>query len=235
MIEEVYLKPTRFAQSDHPEIVECAKRLSQGLSMERAVKNVYLFVRDRIKWTVEGVKPAIEVLRSKKGICFNKASLQIALLRAVGIPARYRLEEVSSLALKPYIPQELYDLLPKTLIHALAEVYLNGRWLGCDAALDAPLSHPLWKRDWEPGMDLSCIPSAFKVRVLGAFPDLPDVIVSESARALLYEEGLVARVEEHLERLRAMSPDEKLRHFAEQWGPEIISQLIKRLGNERRG
>jgi hypothetical protein len=228
LVEEEYLRPTRFVQSDHPEIVECAKRLSHGLSTGQATKNIYLFVRDQIKWTVEGLKPAIEVLKSKKGVCFNKASLQIALLRAVGIPARYRLEEVSSLALKPYLPRELYELLPKTVVHALAEVYLNGQWLGCDATLDASLSHPLWKRDWEPGMDLSCIPSMFKVRVLGAYPDLPEVLVVKSMKALLYEEKLVSKVEEHLERLRAMSQDEKLRHFAEEWGLDIVSQLVKR-------
>jgi hypothetical protein len=228
LVEEEYLRPTRFVQSDHPEIVECAKRLSHGLSTGQATKNIYLFVRDQIKWTVEGLKPAIEVLKSKKGVCFNKASLQIALLRAVGIPARYRLEEVSSLALKPYLPRELYELLPKTVVHALAEVYLNGQWLGCDATLDASLSHPLWKRDWEPGMDLSCIPSMFKVRVLGAYPDLPEVLVVKSMEALLYEEKLVSKVEEHLERLRAMSQDEKLRHFAEEWGLDIVSQLVKR-------
>ncbi len=228
MIDEAYLKPTPLAQSYHPEIVECAKKLGQGLSAEQAVKSVYLFVRDRVKWTVERVKPAIEVLRSGKGVCFNKASLQIALLRAIGIPARYRLEEISSLALKPYLPRELYNLLPKTVIHALAEVYLNGRWLGCDATLDAPLSHPLWKRDWEPGMDLSCIPSAFKVKVLGTYPDLPSALVSEPMRDLLSEEESVARVEEHLERLRAMGPDEKLKYFTKAWGPEVISRLIRR-------
>jgi hypothetical protein len=228
LVEEEYLRPTRFVQSDHPEIVECAKRLSHGLSTGQATKNIYLFVRDQIKWTVEGLKPAIEVLKSKKGVCFNKASLQIALLRAVGIPARYRLEEVSSLALKPYLPRELYELLPKTVVHALAEVYLSGQWLGCDATLDASLSHPLWKRDWEPGMDLSCIPSMFKVRVLGAYPDLPEVLVVKSMKALFYEEKLVSKVEEHLERLRAMSQDEKLRHFAEEWGLDIVSQLVKR-------
>jgi hypothetical protein len=227
LVEEEYLRPTRSVQSDHPEIVECAKRLSHGLSTEQAVKNIYLFVRDQIKWTVEELKPAIEVLRSKKGVCFNKASLQIALLRAVGIPARYRLEEVSSLALKPYLPRELYELLPKTVVHALAEVYLNERWLGCDATLDALLSHPLWKRDWEPGMDLSCIPSAFKVGVLGTYSDLPEALVSKSFKALLYDKRLVSKVEEHLEILRAMSPDEKLRHFAKEWGPNIISQLVK--------
>jgi len=227
LIEE-YLKPARFAQSHHPEIVECANRLSQGLPREQVVKNVYFFVRDRIKWTVEGVKPAIEVLRSKKGACFNKASLQIALLRAVSIPARYRLEEVLSLALKPYLPRELHDLLPKTVVHVLAEVYLNEQWLGCDATLDAPLSHPLWKRDWEPGMDLSCIPSAFKVRVLGTYPDLPEPLVSESVKFLLSKEGSVEMIEEHLERLRAMSPDEKLKYFVERWGLDVVSQLIKR-------
>ena len=35
-------------------------------------------------------------------------------------------------------------------------------------------------------------------------------------------------IEEHLERLRTVRSDEKLKHFVERWGPELVSQLIKR-------
>lgn len=232
-MERMYLTPTYFAQSDNPEIIECAKKLS-GPSVEQTVKNIYFFVRDEIKWTIEGVKPAIEVLKSKKGVCFNKSSLQIALLRAVGIPARYRLEEVSSKALKPYLPKDIYDLLPKTVIHALAEVYLDGKWLGCDATIDSQLSHPLWKRDWGPGMDLSCIPSIFKVKVLGTHPDLPESLVSESMGMIVTRRDVILRIEEHLDSLRALPLSEKLRHFEQCWGPEVMSRLVRRSGDERR-
>lgn len=228
-MERVYLMPTPFAQSDNPEIIECAKKLSSP-SMEQTIKNIYLFIRDEVKWTIEGVKPAIEVLKSKKGVCFNKASLQIALLRAINIPARYRLEEVLSIALKPYLPQDLYDLLPKTVIHALAEVYLDGRWLGCDATIDSKLSHTLWKRDWEPGMDMSCIPSILKVKVLGTYSDLPKSLVSESMKMMVSKKDIILRIEEYLDALRALPLSEKLRHFERCWGSEVVSYLAKRDG-----
>jgi len=226
-VETTYLAPTLLVQSDNPEIIRCAKRLSSS-SIEQTVKNIYLFVRDEIKWTIDRIKPAIEVLRSRKGACFNKASLQIALLRALDIPARYRLEEVSTKALKPYLPQEVYDLLPKTVLHTLTEVYLEGRWLGCDATIDSQLSHPLWKRDWEPGMDMSCIPSIFKVKVLGSYHDLPRSLISESMNAVLLREALILRIEEHLDNLRALPLDEKLRHFEQYWGSDVVSYLAKR-------
>lgn len=226
-VERTYLAPTPLAQSDNPEIIECAKKLSSS-STEQTIKNIYFFVRDGIKWTIEGIKPSIEVLKSKKGVCFNKAGLQIALLRALNIPARYRLEEVSSMALKPYLPQDIYDLLPKTVIHALAEVYLDGNWLGCDATIDSQLSHPLWKRDWEPGMDMSCIPSIFRVKVLGTYSDLPKSLASESMKMIVSKKNFISRIEEYLDTLRALSPSEKLRHFEQCWGSEVVSYLAMR-------
>jgi len=228
LIEEIYLKPTRYAQSDHAEIMEQAKRLTSGLRVVDAIKSIYFFVRDYIKWTIEDIKPAIEVLRSRKGICFNKASLQIALLRAVGIPARYRLEEVSSIVLKPYLPPDVYKLFPETIIHVLTEVYVEGKWLGCDATLDPMLSHSLWRRDWDVGVDLSCIPSLYKVKIIGTYPDLPVDLVIKPIKDIVGQERVTAKIEERLDEIRAMSPDEKLKLFMESWGAEVISLLKSR-------
>lgn len=228
MIEEIYLKPTRYAQSDHAEIMEQAKRLTSGLRVVDAIKSIYFFVRDYIKWTIEDIKPAIEVLRSRKGICFNKASLQIALLRAVGIPARYRLEEVSSIVLKPYLPPDVYKLFPETIIHVLTEVYVEGKWLGCDATLDPMLSHSLWRRDWDVGVDLSCIPSLYRVKIIGTYPDLPVDLVIKPIKDIVGQERVTAKIEERLDEIRAMSPDEKLKLFMESWGAEVISFLKSR-------
>ncbi|MHC1628307.1 MAG: transglutaminase-like domain-containing protein [Candidatus Nezhaarchaeales archaeon] len=225
MVEEEYLAPTRYAQSDHMEIIEQAKKLTNGLKTVDAIKSIYFFVRDYIKWTIEDVKPAIEVLRSRKGICFNKASLQIALLRAAGIPARYRLEEASSIVLKPYLPPDVYELFPETIIHVLAEVYVEGKWLGCDATLDPLLSHSLWRRGWEAEVDLSCIPSIYKIRIVGTYPDLPVDLVIKPIKDIVSQEHVTAKIEEHLDRIRAMPPDEKLKLFIDHWGSEVVSFL----------
>ncbi|MCS7139789.1 MAG: transglutaminase family protein [Candidatus Nezhaarchaeota archaeon] len=208
-------------------MVKLAKKLTNGLKAADAIKSVYFFVRDYIKWTIEGVKPAIKVLESKKGACFNKASLQIALLRAASIPARYRLEEVRSDVLKPYLPADIYKLLAETIIHVLAEVYVNGMWMGCDATLDFQLSHPQWKRDWELGLDLSCIPSIYRLRILGTYPDLPVNLLLKPFENIINQEGVTAKIEEHLDKIRAMTPDEKFKLFLDSWGPNVVSILVR--------
>ncbi|MDI9619459.1 MAG: transglutaminase-like domain-containing protein [Candidatus Nezhaarchaeota archaeon] len=212
-----FLKPTSYARSHLPQIIEFARRLAKPLNPLETIKSIYFFVRDSIKWTIEGVKPEIDVLESRKGVCFNKASLQIALLRASGIPARYRLEEVRSTALKPYLPSHIYELFPERVIHVLAEVYFEGRWLGCDATIDYMLSNPLSKRDWEGGLDLSCIPSAYKLRTVGSYPDLPVSLVLEPIRSVVSQRHILSEIDENLEKMRAMSPTEKLRIFSEHW------------------
>jgi len=223
-----YLKPTNLAQSDHPEIAELAVKLTSGLEVADAVKSLYMFVRDAVKWTIEGVKPAIEVLRSRKGICFNKASLQVALLRAAGIPARYRLEEVDSRVLKPYLPPRVYELFPSSVIHVLAEVHLGGVWLGCDATLDFALSMPSWKRSWDVGVDLSCIPPIYKIKVVGQYPDLPVDVVLNPIRDVVEKDWVQREVDEYLDKIRAMSPEEKLKHFTEGWGSSVVENLRSR-------
>ena len=228
MAEAAYLAPTKYAQSDHPEIIMYARKLTSGLSKVDAIKSIYIFVRDYIKWTIENVKTSIDVLKSGKGICFNKASLQIALLRAAGIPARYRLEEADTKVLKPYLPPDIYGLFPKTIIHVLAEVQVDGKWLGCDATLDPLLSHISWRREWNEYLDLSCIPSMFKIRIIGSYPDLPVDMVLSPIKEIVERQDVLSRIDEHLERIRAMSPDDKLKHFMEHWGPDVVATLRSR-------
>jgi len=86
-----YLSPTLFLQADHPEIVEVAGRISEGLDdpEEKA--------RRALAWTYSHVRPeetpakfltALEVLREGRGTCTEYSVLFIALCRAMGVPAR---------------------------------------------------------------------------------------------------------------------------------------------------
>lgn len=86
-----YLSPTLFLQVDHPEIVEMARRISNGLDdpEERA--------RRALAWTYSHVRPeeipakfltALEVFREGRGTCTEYSVLFVALCRAMGVPAR---------------------------------------------------------------------------------------------------------------------------------------------------
>jgi transglutaminase-like putative cysteine protease len=87
-------------------------------SVERA-KAAFLFVRDEIDHVIDARDPRVtwrasDVLRERVGICYAKAHLLAALLRAQGIPAGFCYQELSAL-------------------HGLNAVYLHGTWSRLDA------------------------------------------------------------------------------------------------------
>lgn len=88
--DALYLKSSEMVQSDSPEIVELARRLTAGVRNEyEAVSAITNHVTDAIKYTFNPPKyDALYTLETKSGNCQNFAHLNIALLRSVGIPAR---------------------------------------------------------------------------------------------------------------------------------------------------
>lgn len=106
---------------------EFKEKASDGISL---VKMIYEFVRDEIKhsWDVQDkrvTKSATEVLEEGVGICWAKANLLAAILRACGIPAGICYQRLT-----------LGDM-PETgfCIHALNAVYIKevDRWIRLDA------------------------------------------------------------------------------------------------------
>ena len=71
--------------------------------------------------------PAAGVLKAGRGDCHTKGTLFVAMLRSVGIPARLRFVTLPSAFLKGII-----DMPQGTITHAVAEVYLDGRWIQTD-------------------------------------------------------------------------------------------------------
>lgn len=86
----IYLLPTRLVQSNSSHILKLAKSLAeQSRDRHQLVENIINFVSDNIKY-ISNPKSydAVWTLENKIGNCQNFAHLAIALLRAVGIPAR---------------------------------------------------------------------------------------------------------------------------------------------------
>jgi transglutaminase-like putative cysteine protease len=71
---------------------------------------------------------ASEVLKLGQGDCFTKGMLFVAMLRALLIPARLRFVMLPTDFLHGIIEPE--DL---TIVHAMAEIYLQGRWRVTDS------------------------------------------------------------------------------------------------------
>lgn len=129
---EVYLAPSGMVDINHSSIQQLVKQHNwQSLEPYQAIGEIYQFVRDEITFGYnrdDGIS-ASQVLKDGYGQCNTKGTLLIALLRAVGIPARFHGFTIDNELQKGAIPNYLFFLAPKRIIHSWVEVYYDGRWL----------------------------------------------------------------------------------------------------------
>ena len=126
-----YLEKSEYVDYDDPEIKSLAERLRNESKDELSlIKNTFYFVRDEIKhsWDAQDKRVTVsasDTLREGVGICWAKANLLAALLRANGIPAGFSYQRLT-----------LGDT-PDTgyCIHAMNTVYIAGidKWIRLDA------------------------------------------------------------------------------------------------------
>ena len=116
----VYLRPSRYAPSDS--VFAQARRQFGGLRGTDLLAAVEAFVAETVTYSPGlslGTDSAVTTLASGTGVCRDYAHLVIALLRAMDVPARY---------VACYAP----GLVPMDF-HAVAEAWIDGRWLVVDA------------------------------------------------------------------------------------------------------
>ena len=128
---EEYLSVSKYMNWNDDSILSKTYEFKEKYADEISlIKAIYEFVRDEIKhsWDVQDVrvtKSATEVLEQDVGICWAKANLLAALLRACGIPVGICYQRLT-----------LGDV-PETgfCIHALNAVYIKSlnRWIRLDA------------------------------------------------------------------------------------------------------
>ena len=134
--EQRWLRDTPLLQHDHPKIRLTTKRLTalkatpreQALACFGFVRGLpFACVADNVNTS------AVAVLRARRGDCHTKSTLMIALLRALGIPARMRF-----VTLRPDFLHGIADLGGHPIEHAYTEVLLDGRWLALDSYVVDP-------------------------------------------------------------------------------------------------
>ncbi|MDZ7372603.1 MAG: transglutaminase-like domain-containing protein [candidate division KSB1 bacterium] len=83
-----WLQPEIQAPSDHPEIRALADSLRNGATHPlEAVQRVCAWIHSHIRYEITG-SDALTCLRTRRGDCGPQSYLAVALLRALGIPAR---------------------------------------------------------------------------------------------------------------------------------------------------
>ncbi|TYO94906.1 transglutaminase superfamily protein [Geothermobacter ehrlichii] len=143
-MQEQFLQPTEFIDSDHQAIRDFARNASGDAAGDReAAVNLYYAVRDGIRYTpyLDFTDPenyrASSVLARGYGFCISKASLLAACCRSAGIPARLGFADVRNHLTTP----RLRELNGGDLMrwHAYTEILLDGRWVKATPAFNLAL------------------------------------------------------------------------------------------------
>lgn len=120
-----YRRPSRYVESDSLFAVSRAE--FAGLSGKELLDAVTSWVGTHLSYVPGSSRPtdgAVQTILKRQGVCRDYAHLVIALLRAHDVPAR--LASVYAPGLQPMD------------FHAVAEAYVDGRWVVIDATALAP-------------------------------------------------------------------------------------------------
>ena len=110
-------------------------------NISKQIGAIYTFVRDEIEF---GHPPhynqkASEVLALKKGNSISKATLLMALFRAVGIQCRLHASSIDRHIYRGLLKGFYYSLCPRACFHCLVEVHFKGTWIGLEGlVIDKP-------------------------------------------------------------------------------------------------
>ncbi len=139
-----YLEPALSVDSDHPAVIEFARREAAGLAVAREIAiRLYYAVRDGIRYDPyridlgAGGMAASRCLENGYGFCITKAALLAAALRVHAIPARLGFADVrnhmTSERLRATMGTDLF------VFHGYTDVWLDGRWVKATPAFNLTL------------------------------------------------------------------------------------------------
>jgi transglutaminase-like putative cysteine protease len=147
-----YLAEDDVLDVSHPEIIALAARLRRhNPGTTDFARAAFTYARDEVAHSMDIGDPRVtvsasEVLREAVGLCFSKAHLLTALLRAGGVPAGL-------------CYQRLSDGKGKFFLHGMVAVQLDGAWYrqdprGNKPGVDSQFSLAEERLAWQPRSEL---------------------------------------------------------------------------------
>lgn len=136
---EKYLRPTLFCDHTRPELIALAHELgAYKLSNREYATAAFEFSKRKLTLEMVPLDGVEKTLERGTGTCIHKISVFIALCRAAGIKARYKLYSLTmidawsdALIVDPMI-KKYSDAMGYFLIHGEGEVFIDGKWEVCD-------------------------------------------------------------------------------------------------------
>jgi len=136
---EKYLRPTLFCDHTRPEIIALAHQLgAYKVSDKEFAIAAFEFSKRKLTLEMVPLDGVEKTLERGTGTCIHKISIFIALCRAAGIKARYKIYSLTmidawseTLFVDPMI-KKYSDAMGYFLIHGEGEVLINNKWEVCD-------------------------------------------------------------------------------------------------------
>jgi len=186
---ENFLKSTKFCDCDNQKIIAKATELTRNDKTTReAALSIFHFVRDQIAFMGGPIVKSSRTLKRGNGFCVTKSNLQVALLRAVNIPARYHVAHLKKDILIGIVPGiESDDYHDVITYHPWCECYLSDKWISCEALFEKALVEKIYKEgihskedmpiiDWDGESDLSIV-STWKLEDKGTHDSLDELFL----------------------------------------------------------
>jgi hypothetical protein len=130
-----YLQPTPLLDFETQSIQELiVNRGWSELDQSSRIGAAYEFVRNQILfgYNSDDALPASIVLEDGYGQCNTKGTLLMALLRALDVPCRFHGFTIDKGLQRGVVPELVYPLAPKNIIHSWVEVLFEGKWLNLE-------------------------------------------------------------------------------------------------------
>lgn len=127
-----YLSETPLLDYQAPSIQKLiAQRRWAKLPEGERIGAAYDFVRNEILfgYNSDDALPASKVLADGYGQCNTKGTLLMALLRALGIACRFHGFTIDKGLQRGVVPELVYPLAPRNIIHSWVEVQFGAEWL----------------------------------------------------------------------------------------------------------
>ena len=132
MMPTKYLSETPLLDFRHPQIQSLIEtRGWLGLPADARIGAAYDYVRNEIRfgYNAEDALSASRVLADGYGQCNTKGTLLMALLRGLGVPCRFHGFTIDKSLQRGIVPELVYPLAPRNIIHSWVEVLHGDRWL----------------------------------------------------------------------------------------------------------
>ncbi|MBS3748817.1 MAG: hypothetical protein KGY65_00630 [Candidatus Thermoplasmatota archaeon] len=134
---EKYLRPTLWCDPTEPEVIALAHQLGAYQKSEQEfAESAFEFVKEKMTLEILPFNPVSETIKRGTGTCIHLISVFIALCRAAGIKARYKMFAMNMIQawydttvnVDPLI-KKWYDSMGYFMIEGEGEAYIDGKWM----------------------------------------------------------------------------------------------------------